>query len=110
MWKSISKTINNEALLLDAHCSFLNNVLLLILKISSEDVMAIVSQLKAEALKWTEKDKNKRGESYGISQGTTKRRATELLGASDQLVRKAVAYTPPPEDDEDEKDKEEERS
>ncbi|KAG6901141.1 hypothetical protein C0995_016556 [Termitomyces sp. Mi166 len=94
--------------------------------------------LKAEALKWTEKIKNKWGKAAGVLKSTIERRAIELLGVTDQvrgsdlvegtdlvgetdlvsrldhpaswLVRKVIACTPPPEDDDNNEDEEKELS
>ncbi|KAG6860669.1 hypothetical protein C0995_008857 [Termitomyces sp. Mi166 len=134
MWKTISKMAGDKALLLNMHHSFLNNVLLLILKIGSENTTAITPQLKVEALKWMEKVKNKGEKAVGVLKGTMEKRAMELLGAIDQgkdgedksderdrfnskldhpapqLIRKVIACTPPPEDDDDKENEEKETS
>ncbi|KAG6859983.1 hypothetical protein C0995_000950 [Termitomyces sp. Mi166 len=86
IWKTIFKTTDDEALLLDLpeQCAFTVTT-------------SIVPQLKAEALKWMEKVKDKEEKAVGVLKGETKRKATELL----RLIRKVVAHTPPPEDDDD---------
>ncbi|KAG6872324.1 hypothetical protein C0995_010805 [Termitomyces sp. Mi166 len=48
-------------------------------------MIAIAAQLKAEALKWTENVKDKKEKAAGVLKSTTERRATELLGATDQV-------------------------
>ncbi|KAG6873727.1 hypothetical protein C0995_011546 [Termitomyces sp. Mi166 len=100
--------------------------------------MAIAPWLKVEALKWTEKVKDKGEKAAGVLKYAMKRRATELLRVTDQvrgsdlvegtnlvgktdlvfrpdhsalqLIRKVIACTPPLEDDDDKENEEEETS
>ncbi|KAG6884069.1 hypothetical protein C0995_011034 [Termitomyces sp. Mi166 len=107
MWKPIFKTTGDEALLLDAYCNFLNDMLPLILKIGSEDKTAIAFQLKAEALKWMKKGKDK-GKSCGSFKGCNGEKGNRAAG-SIRSSERVVAYTSP-EDDNDKEDEEEETS